>query len=148
MGHYTVHSTIDSCLTQCIVVDFSFLSSLYATERKKNKWWKTANKLRYSDFLLVSFHPLLHFLLFIRVRSQWQQVQQGSADIPLPWHIFQLILGYPKAFSGQSYITSIFWGSPTSWTLPEILQSEASRRHPDKMLEPPQLYSKLSPDEL
>lgn len=77
--------------------------------------------------------------------SLWQQAKQGFPNIPLSRNTFQLLLRDPEAFPGQMghIIPSVSSGStvesPPSWTCPEDLQREVSRRLPNRRPKQPQL---------
>ncbi len=73
----------------------------------------------------------IHFLTLIRVASHWQYVKHGSPDVPLLRNVFQLLLGFPEAFSSQMRCiispacSGSIPGSSTSWMIPENFQRKA-----------------------
>ncbi len=93
------------------------------------------------------------FFCFFGTGMRWQQVKQGSPDVPLPSNAFPLLPGDPEAFSREMrYIippacSGYIPGCPTSWTSPENFQRRMPRRNPHQMPKPPQwLYSELPLD--
>ncbi|CAM4549908.1 unnamed protein product [Leuciscus chuanchicus] len=110
--------------------------------------------------------PSIHPSIFFRLSgagSRGQQSKQGCPDFPLPRHFLQLFRGDTEAFPGQPgdivppACPRSSPGSPPGGTCLEHLPGKASRRHPEKMPEPPQLapldveeqrlYSELLPSD-
>jgi len=123
-----------SCLVSLLQLSFLFCHCLMKTMLKKKQYGaKVLN-------CFPSNHRSIYFLPLIRGGVR-QQVQEGNPDIPLPSDTLQLLQRDPEAFPGQKLhiIPPTCPESPPSRTCPENLQTEATRRHPNQMAEPPQL---------
>ncbi|XDV34781.1 hypothetical protein PO909_004908 [Leuciscus waleckii] len=111
---------------------------------------------------MLSIHPSIFFRLS-GAGSWGQQSKQECPDFPLPKHFLQLFRGDTEAFPGQPgdivppACPRSSPGSPPGGTCLEHLPRKASRRHLEKMPEPPQLapldveeqrlYSELLPSD-